>query len=73
MNKLQTIRRIISENLMIAPESIQADAQITGLENINSLAFEMVVVAMEKERGRPIEPAELIPVKTVDDLAQLLQ
>ncbi len=70
--QLAAIQRIISESLLIPVESIHAQDTIIGLKNIDSLSFEMIVVAMETESGQSIDPLRLMSVKTVGDLAELL-
>ena len=70
---LATIQRIIAEALMIPADSIRADDPIANLKNIDSLSFEMIVVSMESASGQSIDPLQLLPLKTVGDLAKLLQ
>jgi acyl carrier protein len=70
--QLATIQRIISKCLLIPAGSIAAEAPITGLNHIDSLSFEMIVVALETECGQDIDPLRLMPLKTVGDLADLL-
>jgi acyl carrier protein len=70
--QLATIQRIISESLLIPADGIRAADPITGLKNIDSLTFEMIVVAMETECGKSIDPMSLMSLKTVGDLADLL-
>jgi acyl carrier protein len=70
--QLAAIQRIISESLLIPEQSIHLDDPIANLKNIDSLSFEMIIVAMETESGQTIDPLSLMPVKTVGDLADLL-
>ena len=70
--QLAAIQRIISESLLIPEQSIHLDDPIAHLKNIDSLSFEMIIVAMETESGQTIDPLSLMPVKTVGDLADLL-
>ncbi len=70
--QLAAIQRIISESLLIPEQSIHLDDPIASLKNIDSLSFEMIIVAMETESGQTIDPLSLMPVKTVGDLADLL-
>lgn len=72
MSSLETTKRIISECLLIPASSIQADDQIAQLKNIDSLAFEMIVVAIETETGKAVAPTDLIGLQTVQQLAKLL-
>lgn len=66
------MQRIIADSLLIPADSIQLDDPIAQLQNIDSLSFEMIVVAMETETGQSIDPLQLMPAKTVRDLADLL-
>lgn len=70
--QLAAIQRIISESLLIPAQSIHLEDPIAGLRNIDSLSFEMIIVAMETDSGHAIDPVSLMPAKTVGDLADLL-
>ena len=70
---LATIQRIIAEALMIPADSIRADDPIANLKNIDSLSFEMIIVGIETETGRKIDPVDLMPLQTVGDLTKLLE
>ena len=69
---LAHMQALIAESLMVPADSIGADDAIATLPNIDSLSFEMIIVAMETESGQTIDPLSLMPVKTVGDLADLL-
>lgn len=71
--QLATIQRIISESLLIPAESIHEDDLIVNLKNIDSLSFEMIVVSIENETDRLVEPHNLLSIKTVKDLSVLLE
>ncbi|MEJ5030410.1 MULTISPECIES: acyl carrier protein [unclassified Comamonas] len=70
--QLAAIQRIIAESLLIPAQSIHLEDPIASLRNIDSLSFEMIIVAMETESGQAIDPVSLMPAKTVGDLADLL-
>lgn len=70
--QLAAIQRIISESLLIPAQSIHLEDPIASLRNIDSLSFEMIIVAMETESDQTIDPVSLMPAKTVGDLADLL-
>lgn len=72
MNHIDTVRRLIAESLLIPADSIQAGDELAQLKNIDSLTFEMILVAIETETGSIIDPMDLVQVKTVGDLARLL-
>jgi len=72
MNHIDTVRRLIAESLLIPADSIHADDELAQLKNIDSLTFEMILVAIETETGRTIDPMDLMQIKTVGDLARLL-
>lgn len=66
------IQGILAECLMIPASDIRLEDHIDRLKNMDSLSFEMVIVAMETESGKTIEPMRLMTLKTVHDLADLL-
>lgn len=70
---LAKMQALIAESLMVPADSIGADDAIATLPNIDSLSFEMIVVSMESASGQSIDPLQLLPLKTVGDLAKLLQ
>lgn len=72
MTHFDTIQRLIVESLLIPAESIRPEDEIAQLKNIDSLTFEMILVSIESETGRTIDPMDLMHVKTVGDLAKLL-
>ena len=72
MNSIDTLRRLIAESLLIPESSIHADDELAQLKNIDSLTFEMILVAIETETGRVIDPMDLMQIKTVADLARLM-
>ncbi|MDH5855735.1 acyl carrier protein [Lampropedia aestuarii] len=71
--QLAAIQRIISESLLIPADSISEDDLIVNLKNIDSLSFEMIVVSIENETDKLIDPDNLLRIKTVKDLALLLE
>lgn len=71
--QLATVQRIISESLLIPADSIQEDDLIVNLKNIDSLSFEMIVVSIENETDTIISPDSLFAIKTVGDIASLLE
>lgn len=71
--QLATVQRIISESLLIPADSIQEEDLIVNLKNIDSLSFEMIVVSIENETDKIISPESLFTIKTVGDLASLLE
>lgn len=72
MNHIDTVRRLIAESLLIPADSIHADDELAQLKNIDSLTFEMILVAIETETGKAIEPMDLMQIRTVGELARLL-
>lgn len=71
-DNLEITRRLIAETLLIPQESIQAHDEIAQLKNIDSLSFEMIIVAIETETGKAIDPMRMFELKTVGDLTRLL-
>ena len=71
-DSLEITRRLIAETLLIPQDSIRSDDEIAQLKNIDSLSFEMIIVAIETETGTPIESMRMFELRTVGDLARLL-
>lgn len=72
MTNFETIQDIIAESLMISTSEIQPDSELAHLKNMDSLTFEMILVAIENKTGKTISPMDLMTVKTVGDLVGLL-
>ncbi len=73
MNTLDDARRILSGCLFIPEEKIDADASINALQSMDSLAFEMIVLEVERYMHREVDPMELMELHSVRDLAGLLE
>ncbi|UBB15759.1 acyl carrier protein [Comamonas odontotermitis] len=71
-DSLEITRRLIAETLLIPQSDIHVDSEIAQLKNIDSLSFEMIIVAIETETGKLIEPMHMFDLRTVGDLAKLL-
>jgi len=70
---VERAKDILSGCLFIPKESIQTDADISSLGELDSLTFELVVLEIEKGLGHEVDPVELLEMRSVKDLAQLLQ
>ncbi|MBJ6134423.1 acyl carrier protein [Ochrobactrum sp. Q0168] len=72
MNSLDKARAILAKCLFIPEESILPEADISSLGKIDSLTFELIVLEVENVSGRDIDPVRLLEMRSVGDLARLL-
>lgn len=66
-------KTIVSNCLLIPPESIAEDAVLEELAPLDSLALELLVMEIETATGRRLDLEELLTVRTVQDIARLVQ
>ncbi|UDM48873.1 acyl carrier protein [Cupriavidus sp. MP-37] len=73
MDYLQEARELLSGCLFVPVEKIDADASIHTLHDMDSLTFEMIVMEIEKRTMKEVDPVALLELRTVSDLAGLLE
>lgn len=73
MNGLEEAREILAGCCFIPPEKIDLDAEIGAIGEMDSLAFEMIVMEIEKRTGRAVDPMQLLEMRSVRDLAAVLE
>ena len=73
MDTLEETKKILSKVLVLPPEKFTAEQQLLEIEGMDSLAFETIVVEIEDRTGRDVDTAKLLDLKTVQDLANLIQ
>lgn len=73
VNYMEQAKDILSGCLFIPKESIETSADISSLGELDSLTFELIVLEIEKNLGHEVDPVELLEMRSVKDLAQLLQ
>jgi acyl carrier protein len=73
MNALEKAKSILAGALFIPAEKISDDASINSLDEIDSLNFELIVVELEKHLGHDVDPVKLLEMRSVKDLAAILE
>lgn len=72
MNHLLKAKEIIANSLNISVQAIPDNASLSDIEQIDSLTFEKIVLNLEKELGQTIDSIELLEVRNIQDLANIL-
>jgi Phosphopantetheine attachment site. len=72
-NHIQKAKEIVAKGLKMPIESIADTAELTSLEQFDSMAFESIVLDIQDHVGHPVSAVSLIELKSIQDLAQLLQ
>lgn len=73
MTKLNAAKAILSKSLFVPESMIGDDADIGSIKPLDSLAFEALVLEIEQHTGRDVDIVQLIGVKSVRDLAAVLE
>jgi acyl carrier protein len=70
---MEKAKSILSAALFIPIEKISDDGAVSSLKELNSLSFEMIIVEIEKHLGHEVDPMKLLELRSVKDLAALLE
>lgn len=73
MNSLEQAKELLSGCLFISKDAISDDANISEIGELDSLRFEMIVMEIERITQRDADPVELLEMRSVKDLAALLE
>ncbi|MFC3550365.1 acyl carrier protein [Lysobacter cavernae] len=73
MSVLLEAKELLSGCLFIPVEKIDDEATIQSIKEMDSLSFASVVMELEERAGRTIDVMELLELKTVRDVATLLE
>lgn len=73
MNALDEAKEVLSGCLFIPKEKIGDDASIQSIKQMDSLSFATVVLEIEGRVGREIDAVDLLGLRTVRDIAGLLE
>jgi len=73
MEYVQAAKEILSKALFVPAEQIGDDADINTIKAMDSLAFEALVLEIEERTGKDVDLVELMGLKTVSDLAAVLE
>lgn len=73
MNYMQKAKEILSGSLFIPIEKISDDANINDIKEIDSLAFETIVIEIETALNKEVDAMDLLELRSVKDLAKILE
>ena len=73
MDFLLQARQILSDCLFVPIEKISEDEKINDIKPLDSLTFELIMAQIETITQKEINPAELLNVHTVKELAHILE
>lgn len=73
MNFLQEAKKILSGALFVPIEKITDDADINSAYEIDSVNFAMLVAEIENFIKAEVDPLQLLEMRTVRDLAGILE
>lgn len=73
MSALHEAKEILSGCLFLPMDHIGDDAAIQSIKELDSLSFVAIATELEERLGRPIDPVDLIRLRTVRDLAALIE
>ncbi len=73
MNYMQKAKEILSGSLFIPIEKISDDADINDIKEIDSLAFETIVIEIETVLNKEVDAMDLLELRSVKDLARILE
>jgi acyl carrier protein len=65
-------RKLLADAIGAEPAMIPTDARIGIFERWDSLAHMRLILALEQQIGRLLDPDEAITVESLDDVARLL-
>ncbi|WHT44433.1 acyl carrier protein [Ochrobactrum sp. SSR] len=66
-------KKILAESLFVPVEKISDDASINDVKELDSLSFEALLLEVEEITDREIDPIKIMQIKTVRDLADLIE
>jgi acyl carrier protein len=70
---MQEAKEILSGCLFVPIERIGDDVSMQSIKELDSLSFAAITVELEDRVGREIDPVDLIKLRTVRDLAGLIE
>lgn len=72
MTSLIIAKQILAAAFFVPVERIADDDAISDVKPLDSLAFEALILELEDQTGKEIDPVSLLELKTVRDLARLI-
>lgn len=72
MDTIDTIKKIIAEDLKISIENVTENTEIGGLDGWDSLHNVQILFSIEKQFSIKLSPDQIIDLETVGDIAELV-
>lgn len=73
MEPLDIAKEVLAKALFINKDRIGDDAAISEVKPLDSLSFEALILELEERTGKEVDPVDLIGVKTIRDLAGVIE
>lgn len=73
MSEIETVKEILSSAFFIPVSSIRDDDLLGNIKGMDSLSFEGLILEIERTTGREPDPLRLLEIKTVSDLAAMIE
>jgi acyl carrier protein len=65
-------RRVLATALDLAPDAVSVSARLGDPAAWDSLAHLRLILAIEAELGHELDPAQIVEIECLDDIASLL-
>ncbi len=72
-NSVEQVKDILSRCLFVPKDKIDDDASVSAINGLDSLTFETIILEIEKLTGKNVDPAKLMDVRTVKELAAVVE
>ena len=66
-------RALLAEALFLAPDDLADDVRLGDTPEWDSLAHTRLILALEEQLARPLQPEETVALASLQDLADLLE
>ena len=73
MNAIDEAKALLAKCLHIPLEAIDEHGAISSAAELDSINFEQIVLEIEKCLGHTVDPLKLLEMRSVKDLAALLE
>lgn len=73
MTAMIEAKELLSGCLFVPAEKIGDDDKLQTIKELDSLTFASIVLQLEARTGRQIEPEDLLQLRSVRDVAELLE
>ena len=73
MDAINQAKSIVARCLHIPVESIDDQAAISSVAELDSVSFEQIALEVEKHIGHTVDPIKLLAMRSIKDLAALLE